>query len=374
MTELKIKQEFKDLIHPLTPEEKSELEKGILDKGCLDKLKTWQGFLIDGHHRYDICQKHSIPFETDPMEFEDEDSVKVWMINNQMGRRNITDAGKIKYALLSEDIEKERARKRQACGQGGVLLRENFRGANEEKGKVSQIIGKKIGVSDRTVEKFKVVQEKASEEVVKALCEGTPINGKKLSIDKVYREVQKNEKKEVLKATEFPKGKYRVIYADPPWDYGSSPTCKNTATPDLKYPVMSLEDICELPVKEIADENAVLFLWTTSYHIFESKAVLDAWGFEYKSMFIWDKVKHNMGCYNSVRHELLLIATKGSCTPDNVELIDSVQSIERTRHSEKPEEFRKIIETLYKYGNKVECFARKQTEGWDAYGNDIKGE
>nr|VFK81336.1 MAG: N6-adenosine-specific RNA methylase IME4 [Candidatus Kentron sp. SD] len=133
---------------------------------------------------------------------------------------------------------------------------------------------------------------------------------------------------------------------------------------------MSLEAICDLPVKEIADENAVLFLWTTSYHIFESKAVLDAWGFEYKSMFIWDKVKHNMGCYNSVRHELLLIATKGSCTPDNVELIDSVQSIERTRHSEKPEEFRKIIETLYKYGNKVECFARKQTEGWDAYGNE----
>ena len=79
-----------------------------------------------------------------------------------------------------------------------------------------------------------------------------------------------------------------------------------------------------------------------------------------------------MGCYNSVRHEILLIATKGSCTPDNSELIDSVQSIERTKHSEKPEEFRQIIETLYKYGNKIELFARNKIEGWDVYGNECR--
>jgi len=79
-----------------------------------------------------------------------------------------------------------------------------------------------------------------------------------------------------------------------------------------------------------------------------------------------------MGHYNSVRHELLLIATKGSCIPDNVELFDSVQSIERTdRHSEKPEEFRKIIETLYIYGNKLELFARKSVEGWEVFGNEL---
>ena len=371
MTELKIKQEFKDLIHPLTPEEKSELEKGILDKGCLDKLKTWQGFLIDGHHRYEICQKHSISFETDPMEFEDEDSVKVWIISNQMGRRNITDAGKIKYALLSEDIEKERARKRQACGQGGVLLPANL--PEGDKGDVRDIIAKKAGVGGRTVDKFKKIQEKASEEVIKALCEGTLINGKKPSIDKIYREVQKNEKREILQSTEFPTGKYRVIYADPPWSYNDKKP-PETGGVEEEYPTMSLEDICNLPVQNIADETAVLFLWATTPLIREGFKVMEAWGFDYKTLVTWDKVRPFPGNYFSVQQEFLLLGTKGSCLPDCDERPHSIIRVEKGRHSEKPEEFRKIIETLYKYGNKVECFARKQTEGWDVYGNDIKGE
>ena len=370
MQEILIKKEFQELIHPLSKEEKDILEKDILDKGCLDSLKTWGGYLIDGHHRHAICQKHSVDFKAEALEFEDEGAVKLWMIDNQMGRRNITDAAKISYALLRSNIEKERAQKRMLSGKKeeadpSANLREG------SIGKVSEIIAKEIGIGARTIEKFKTIQEKAPEKVVKALCEGILIEGKKLSIDKVYRDVQQRERREQLQEMEFPKGKHRIIYADPPWDYGSSPTAKNTATPDLKYPVMSLEDICKMPVKEIADENAVLFLWATSYHIFQSQSVLEAWGFTYKSMFIWDKVKHNMGCYNSVRHEILLIATRGSCTPDNLELFDSVQSIERKQHSEKPEEFRQIIDKLYKYGNKIELFARKQTEGWEVYGNEL---
>ena len=97
-----------------------------------------------------------------------------------------------------------------------------------------------------------------------------------------------------------------------------------------------------------------------------------AWGFTYKAAFIWDKVKHNMGHYNSVRHELLLICTKGSCTPQHVKLFDSVQTIERTKHSEKPEAFREIIDTLYPHGPRIELFARKSVKGWAAFGNQVE--
>jgi N6-adenosine-specific RNA methylase IME4 len=86
---------------------------------------------------------------------------------------------------------------------------------------------------------------------------------------------------------------------------------------------------------------------------------------------IWNKVKPNMGNYVSPRHELLFIATKGSCTPDVNERPNSVQTIERTgRHSEKPQDFIGIIETLYTYGNKIELFARKQVDGWEVFGNE----
>lgn len=91
--------------------------------------------------------------------------------------------------------------------------------------------------------------------------------------------------------------------------------------------------------------------------------VIKAWGFTYKSSFVWDKVKHGMGHYNSVRHELLLIATKGSCTPDCVDRIDSVQSIERTEHSVKPEEFRRLIDFMYPHGERLEMFARRGASG-----------
>jgi N6-adenosine-specific RNA methylase IME4 len=77
-----------------------------------------------------------------------------------------------------------------------------------------------------------------------------------------------------------------------------------------------------------------------------------------------------MGHYNSVRHELLLVCTKGSCTPDVKKLYDSVLSEERTQHSKKPETFRNIIDTIYPLGHRIELFARNITnEGWDVYGN-----
>jgi N6-adenosine-specific RNA methylase IME4 len=164
------------------------------------------------------------------------------------------------------------------------------------------------------------------------------------------------------------KNKYRIIYADPPWAYGDSRSGQGTTGATDHYPIMPLKDICSLPVKNITDENAVLFLWVTSPLLEECFEVIKAWGFKYKSSFVWDKIKHNMGHYNSVRHELLLICTKGSCVPDNTKLFDSVQSIERTEHSQKPEEFREIIDTLYSKGKKIELFARKSTADWDAWG------
>ena len=79
-----------------------------------------------------------------------------------------------------------------------------------------------------------------------------------------------------------------------------------------------------------------------------------------------------MGHYNSVRHELLLICTRGSCTPDTGKLIDSVQRIERSdRHSEKPHEFYAIIDAMYDYGRKLELFSRGSApKDWDTDGNE----
>lgn len=171
---------------------------------------------------------------------------------------------------------------------------------------------------------------------------------------------------------ELPDGKYQVIYADPPWLYATDQHGKERQATVLgtHYPSMATEDICALKVGNLAAENSVLFLWTTSPKLFEAKEVIDAWGFTYKSSMIWDKVKHNVGYYVSVRHEILLICTKGSCLPDSNKLKDSVVTLERTEHSAKPEVFYELIEEMY-HGKKIELFARNKRKGWSSWGNQL---
>jgi N6-adenosine-specific RNA methylase IME4 len=191
----------------------------------------------------------------------------------------------------------------------------------------------------------------------------------KLSVRELRNEIKKDNRPI---NENLPKGKYQVIYADPAWQYND--TCENGAiqsrgVDDVYLQTMSIEEICALSVNDLSDINSVLFIWVTSPFLEEVFTVINAWGFKYKTSFVWDKIKHNMGHYNSVRHEFLLIATKGSCTPDNLKLFDSVQSIEKTEHSKKPEEFYNIIETLYS-GKKIELFARNKRDGWDYWGNE----
>ena len=172
----------------------------------------------------------------------------------------------------------------------------------------------------------------------------------------------------------LPEGKYRVIYADPPWEYGTAQHGKEeqATTLETHYPTMSDKALSALPIQSIGGDSSVLFLWATAPRIEAALALAHSWGFEYKAMFIWDKVKHNVGYYNSVRHELLLICTRGSCLPDTKELHDSVVSIPRSdKHSEKPEKFRSIIDTMYPEGPRIELFARQPAKGWAAWGNQI---
>ena len=182
---------------------------------------------------------------------------------------------------------------------------------------------------------------------------------------------RKKTAESIRKQVSLPDAKFRVLYADPPWSYSDKADSGSVQAggAELHYPSMTIAELCALPVASICEPNAVLFLWVTSPLLFESAAVFKAWGFGYRASFVWDKVKHNMGHYNSVRHEFLLICTRGSCTPDVTTLYDSVQSIERTTHSTKPEAFRTIIETLYPHGKRLELFARAEASGWAAFGH-----
>ena len=202
-----------------------------------------------------------------------------------------------------------------------------------------------------------------------ALPEATreAIAQREMTLSQARREVKA---KEVTKRVSLPDAKYRVLYADPPWSYHDKADAGavQAGGAERHYPSMSIAELCALPISALCEPNAVLFLWVTSPMLCESFAVIKAWGFSYRASFIWDKVRHNMGHYNSVRHEFLLICVRGSCQPDVVKLFDSVVSEERTTHSKKPDTFRAIIDFLYPRGKRLELFARGAVQGWDTYG------
>jgi len=230
-----------------------------------------------------------------------------------------------------------------------------------------------LELSDLGIEKMQSSRWQAianlPEEIFEEHITETKADGKELTTAGLIR-VAKFENAKLDKTIPQPiEGKYRIIYADPPWKYNDK-LIDGYGPAEFHYPTMTIQELCGLPIKNITEDNAVLFLWVTSPLLEECFAIIHAWGFEYKTSFVWDKVKHNMGHYNSVRHEFLLVCTRGSCTPDNLKLYDSVQSIERTDHSVKPEEFRNIIDDIYPNGKRIELFSRREIAGWNRWGNE----
>ena len=225
-------------------------------------------------------------------------------------------------------------------------------------------------VMDEIEQKGEVITPNKVQSEIRKIIKKEKLQIKKNEYEKRLENKTNNELKIDIYNT---KETFRVICADPAWSYNDKQDSPQLGGAAKHYDTMSVKQLSELPVNKISERNSVLFLWVTSPLLEDAFKVVNSWGFKYKTSFIWDKVKHNMGHYNSVRHEILLVCTKGSCTPDNKKLYDSVQSIERNNnHSEKPIEFLNIIDDLYKYGNKLEMFCRKiKKENWYGWGNEI---
>lgn len=186
------------------------------------------------------------------------------------------------------------------------------------------------------------------------------------------RHAERVEKLAAISAGNAPidtKQRYPIILADPPWRYEQAST--ESRAIENHYPTMDLDAICALPVVDLATDDAVLFMWTTSPKLEESLRVVAAWGFTYRTCAIWDKEKIGMGYFFRQQHELLLVAVRGA--PPHPAPSDRVSSVIRSKrsskHSAKPAESYEIIEAMYPKLPKVELFCRAARDGWGAWGN-----
>lgn len=367
-------------------------------------LRTGRYVIISGHRRWLAVlelQLPRVPVEVQEFTTEEEE-LEALLLHNLY--RDKTTTQKVREGTAWREIETGRAKLRQLASQNNNTAKAVQVDLPEQgNGQTRDFVSAKVGMKPRTYDKARKVVEQADAlketgaseqaETWLGILDTQSVDAAHKLLDipseqrtrvldlvgegqKVNAALRKVSHEQKRVPPPLPSNKYRVVYADPPWAYGNSGVIgdsDNYGRAERHYPTMSIEELCALgeDIQGMLEDNAVLFLWVTSPLLEECFGVIRAWGFKYKTSFVWDKVAHNFGHYNSVRHEFLLICTRGSCLPDNGTLLDSVVSIEKSRkHSEKPEEFRELIDSLYLHGNRIELFSRKEVEGWDAWGNE----
>ena len=157
----------------------------------------------------------------------------------------------------------------------------------------------------------------------------------------------------------LPTGPFQVIVVDPPWQYDSGNS--------LPYSTMALDAIKAMPIGELADDNATLWLWTTNAHLPVAFDVVESWGFEYRTLLTWVKDRMGTGEWLRGQTEHCLLGVRGKPTFLRGE-DGTVLAAARREHSRKPDEFYQLVDRICP-GHKLDMFAREQRRGWHAFGN-----
>jgi 16S rRNA G966 N2-methylase RsmD len=190
MKQIEIKEEFKKLIPALTKEEYKQLENNCLEEGIREKIILWNNYIIDGHNRYNIAKQWNLEFETESKNFNSEDDVILWMIDNQNGRRNLTDGWKYKLQQRKKEIlSKKHENERQERRVSNVDTLEK----KAESGRTRKEIAKSLNWSTGKVAMADVVFKKATPEIEEKVLKN------EITINQAYKEIKKEEKKEAIK-------------------------------------------------------------------------------------------------------------------------------------------------------------------------------
>jgi hypothetical protein len=190
MQNLTINPTFHDLIPPISTEEYQLLEESLIREGCREKIITWEGCILDGHNRFEICQKHDVPFGIHEMCFENETEAKFWIIRNQLARRNLPQHERVRLALLLKPAIEEKAKEKQKA-EGKTLGGTPTLSMKSTKGSVDtrKEVAATAGVSEDTIRKSEIIEKEATPEVKDAARKG------KISINKAYKQTRKPKAK-----------------------------------------------------------------------------------------------------------------------------------------------------------------------------------
>ena len=270
---MKVDAEFESLIPPLTAEEYSGLEASIIAEGCRDALVCWNDILIDGHNRYKICIKHNISFNVIQRDFVNRNEVLLWIMRNQLSRRNLTDFQRVEIVRKCEEAIKAQARERQATSTGGSKPQLKEKLPEAEKKQSRDELGKMAGVSGKTYEHAAEVIDEAPEPVIEATRKN------ELSINSAYEVVKMpfEEQQEIstrIENGENPKSVVKEVLKRPHVSYNSGNS--EWYTP-AEYIELAHEVMGNIDLDPASSEIANKIVQAKKYYTAENDGLSQEW-------------------------------------------------------------------------------------------------
>jgi N6-adenosine-specific RNA methylase IME4 len=374
--------EFRALIPPLMADELRGLAASLAAEGNRDPVVVWahQNILLDGHNRFEICQRLGIPLKPAvQIELPSRERAGLWIKENQLSRRNLTDDQR---AIIADEVREERS---------ALALAERAARANDVK------YGRASSLSDTLTDKepwrdvraevareTKIPERKLryAAEVRKAAPElAAKVRAGKTTLIEAMRDirhaaiVQKHASIDARQAQELA-GTYGTIVIDPPWPLAKLGfDLRLDKGEPLDYPVMPLEEIereVDDKLARHAHDDCHVFLWTTQRFLPAALKLIETWGLRYVCTFTWHKPAApqplGLPCFNS---EFVVYARKGSPQFVDTKAFATCFEAPRGAHSEKPEEF---YETLRRVtgGRRLDMFNRRAIEGFERWGNEAQ--
>lgn len=390
-------------IHPLAElfpaiegEAFDALVEDIRRHGLHEEIVLLDGAILDGRNRYRAClmaevEPHFVSFTgpSAPQIFAGRDPLD-FVLSRNLHRRHLSESQRAMVAAKLATMPRGQPGRNPPIG-----------------GITAERAASLLNVGARSIERARVVREDGVEGLGAAVEAGDvsvsaaaalaslPLSEQAIIVARGRAEIlaaakrfrdENTARKKALRAEKearlgakqraLPERRYGVIYADPEWRFENwSDETGMDRAPENHYPTSDLETICRRDVASIAAEDSVLFLWATVPMLPEALQVMARWGFTYRSQFCWAKDRAGLGRWNRNRHELLLVGTRGSppCPAPGTQW-DSLITAPLGRHSEKPENFHRLIEDYFPTLPKIELNARQSRPGWDTWGFEAEGE
>jgi len=353
-----------------------ELVTSIDRDGQIEPIVTLGGLVADGRHRWSACKKLGVEPVMEEWTGTEDELVRTTVAKN-LHRRHLSQVQKAAVALRVATLAKgEKTRLKAGSVTQGTAAR-------------------MLGVSPDSIQRMKRVREQGTEGLVVATLAGTIPLAKAARIAALSKEQQK----EVLEAAarireasmqerrdkakrkveenrmdaRFPDGKFMLAIIDPPWSY-VNPAMTTHMNPGHHYDEMSTEEIMALPVEHSLEADALVAIWTTSYHLSETLSkIVPAWGLDYSATAVWKKPKAVVGA-GILRQtsEFVVFAKRGKGVGKPEKQLVSVFEEPQGRHSEKPPVIHDWMDRAFPaWMPRVELFARRPRDGWVTFGNDV---